>query len=92
MNILNWFFKPKKRKKVTNPITKDKKEVEHLRLQAKEYLPKRISELSEEHGFKYNSLRIKNVRTIWGSCSIKNNINLNLNSIWLVTTLLDSAI
>ena len=36
---------------------------------------KRLSELSIEHGFKYNNLRIKNVRTIWGSCSIKNNIN-----------------
>lgn len=48
------------------------------RLQAKQYLPPRMRELADTHGFKYGKLRIKNQKTRWGSCSAKGNINLNL--------------
>ena len=42
------------------------------------YLPKRVRELADKHGFKYEKVRIKNQKTRWGSCSFKRNINLNL--------------
>lgn len=48
------------------------------RVQAKQYLPPRVRELAETHGFTYGKLRIKNQKTRWGSCSSKGNINLNL--------------
>ena len=48
------------------------------RAQAKQYLPPRVRELAETHGFTYGNLRIKNQKTRWGSCSAKGNINLNL--------------
>ena len=48
------------------------------RSQAQRYLPERVCELAETHGFKYGKVRIKNQKTRWGSCSAKGNINLNL--------------
>lgn len=48
------------------------------RQQAKIYLPRRLDELAERHGFTYKQVRIKNQKTRWGSCSAKRNINLNL--------------
>lgn len=48
------------------------------RQQAHRYLPKRLNELAETHGFEYERVRIKNQKTRWGSCSAKRNINLNL--------------
>jgi len=48
------------------------------RQQAKIYLPPRLQELAQIHGFIYNQLRIKNQKTRWGSCSSGGNINLNL--------------
>ena len=48
------------------------------RRQAQEYLPLRTRQLADFHGFEYETLRIKNQKTRWGSCSAKRNINLNL--------------
>lgn len=56
-------------------------ELERLRREAKEYLPKRLEQLALEHGFKYRKVTVKNLKTRWGSCSFLNNINLNLNLI-----------
>ena len=54
-------------------------DTETLRRLAKSILPARLEELAKKHGFEYKGLRINNARTRWGSCSFKNNINLNLN-------------
>jgi predicted metal-dependent hydrolase len=52
-----------------------------LQQEAKRYLPARVSELSEQHGYQINGIRIRKMRTRWGSCSSAKNINLNS---WLV--------
>jgi predicted metal-dependent hydrolase len=52
----------------------------------------RIEQLSQQHGFRYNRLFIKNQRTLWGSCSTMNNINLNANLIRLPQELQDYVI
>jgi len=56
---------------------------------AKEFLKKRLLELAEEHGFEYNKVFIKNQKTRWGSCSERNNINLNINLASLTEELTD---
>jgi predicted metal-dependent hydrolase len=53
--------------------------IEIYRSEAKEYLPARVKELAGQHGFHYNRVYIKCQKTLWGSCSGKLNINLNLN-------------
>jgi predicted metal-dependent hydrolase len=64
-------------------------ETERLRKEAKAYLPVRLKELAEAGGFSYNSVRIKNNVSNWGSCSSKGNINLNLNLMRLPKELQD---
>lgn len=72
-----------KRKKVSAEDT------EVLRFRAKSYLPARIEELSRKHGLNYNKIFIKNLKSRWGSCSAKNNINLNLHLMRLPENLID---
>ncbi len=62
---------------------------ETLRLEAKLYLPKRLTELARKNNFQYNRVFIKNIKTQWGSCSYKNNINLNLHIMRLPDHLID---
>ena len=64
-------------------------EIENLRRQAKAELPIRLAELAARYGFLYNKVTIKHNATNWGSCSTKNNINLNLNIVRLPQVLQD---
>lgn len=64
-------------------------EIEALRRKAKAELPSRLAELSGRYGFVYNRVVIKHNATNWGSCSSKNNINLNLNIVRLPKVLQD---
>lgn len=60
-----------------------------LRKEAKAYLPRRLLELASQNNLTFNNLYIKNVRTLWGSCSSKNNINLNIHLMRLPDHLID---
>lgn len=60
--------------------------------QAKKMLTNRLIYLAACHGFQYNRVFIRNQRTRWGSCSCKNNINLNINLARLPHSLLDYVI
>lgn len=60
-----------------------------LRSDAKAYLPGRLAELAARYGFTYNKVTIKHNSTNWGSCSVRNNINLNLNIMRLSKVLQD---
>ena len=62
--------------------------MEYARIQLKE----RIDQLSKQYNFKYNKLFIKNQKTRWGSCSEKNNINLNAKLLNLPKELIDYVI
>ena len=59
---------------------------------ARKHLIDRLDLLSKKHGFNYNRVFIKNQKTRWGSCSGKNNINLNINLIRLPDELMDYTI
>ncbi|NNK96580.1 MAG: DUF45 domain-containing protein [Desulfobacterales bacterium] len=62
------------------------KEILHISLQtppidkekAKSKLASRLAELAEQHGFSFNKVTFRQQKTLWGSCSAKNNISLNL--------------
>jgi len=56
---------------------------------ARKLLVDRLNQLAQKHGFTYNRVFIKNQKTRWGSCSTKNNINLNINLIRLPQELID---
>ena len=52
-----------------------------LRQEADRYLPGRLAALALEHGYKYTGLKIRGMKTRWGSCTARNSINLNS---WLI--------
>lgn len=64
-------------------------DIELLRKKAKEELPPRLAELATRYGFIYNKVTIKHNSTNWGSCSVRSNINLNLNIVRLPRVLQD---
>lgn len=64
-------------------------EIEQLRKLAKSQLPQRLAELAARYEFVYNKVTIKHNATNWGSCSARNNINLNLNIVRLPKVLQD---
>lgn len=53
------------------------------RVFAKKQLINKLEYLAQRYGFTYNRVFIKNQKTLWGSCSHKNNINLNIKLILL---------
>lgn len=65
---------------------------ETLRREAKVILVKRCSELAQKHGFQIKDIRVKDMKTRWGSCSSKGNINLNLHLMRLPGHLVDYVI
>lgn len=66
--------------------------IKTIRLEAKEYIPNRVEKLALLFGFKYNKIFLKNLRSRWGSCSGKNNINLNIHLMRLPDDLIDYVI
>lgn len=62
---------------------------EIYRIEAKEILPHRLAVLSQQHNLPYNSYRIKNITSRWGSCSAKGNINLSIYLMKLPDYLID---
>jgi predicted metal-dependent hydrolase len=62
------------------------------RKEAKQYLPQRVAYFADKFGFEYQNVFIKNAKSRWGSCSHKNNINLNLHLMRLPEALCDYVI
>ena len=56
------------------------------------YLINRVETLAKKHGFKYNKLRFKVMKTRWGSCTAKNNISLNMLMTYIPKKLQDYVI
>lgn len=54
-------------------------ELKLLRKRAKNYLPERTRYLAEKYNFQIGKIALRNQKTRFGSCSFKNNINLNIN-------------
>jgi predicted metal-dependent hydrolase len=49
--------------------------------EARAYLPGRVEALAHEHGLFYSGLKVRRMRSRWGSCTANNSINLNT---WLM--------
>lgn len=54
----------------------DKKTTDWLRAKANRYLPLRVRKLNQNK-FKINNIIVKDQKTLWGSCSTENNLQLN---------------
>jgi len=61
-------------------------------IEANDYLPGRIRQISKQINFPYKNLLIKNHKSIWGSCSFDNIITLNIHLMRLPQYLQDYVI
>ncbi len=52
-----------------------------LQTEARDYLPGRVEALAKLHGFRFSGVKIRRMKSRWGSCTSKNSINLNS---WLI--------
>ena len=55
-----------------------KASVRALKQQAETLLPQRLAALAEKHGLDYGEVKIKQLKSRWGSCDQNRNITLNL--------------
>ncbi len=65
---------------------------ETLRVEAQIELIPRTRALSEVYGFRINRVTVKDLKSRWGSCSNRNNINLNIHLMRLPAYLADYVI
>lgn len=63
-----------------------------LQMEARKILPNLVRNLASKHGFRYNKVTVKNIKTRWGSCSSKQNINLNIHLMRLPKHLIEYVI
>lgn len=59
---------------------------------ARTVLTARLNQLAVRHGLQYNRAFIRDQKTRWGSCSSRNNINLNIRLVGLPQELMDYVI
>ncbi len=67
-------------------------DIDKLRAAAKEYLPKRITEISTQTGLKFSKVTLRATRSKWGSCTSQNNISLSIFLMILPHHLIDFVI
>lgn len=63
-----------------------------LKKDAEKLLPQRVEALARTGGFNYKSVRVKRLRSRWGSCSNQKDITLNYYLIQLPWSLIDYVI
>lgn len=66
--------------------------VEVYRMEAKQYLPPRVKYYAVKFGFNYGRLTFRDNVSNWGSCSVENNISLNVKLIKLPDEIIDYVI
>ena len=84
---LDWIKKNKQNMDLQ--LEKSRKLPDIDRKVARKILCRRIGELAQLHDFVYQRVSIRKQKSRWGSCSSKNNINLNANLLHLPPELID---
>jgi hypothetical protein len=60
--------------------------------QARAYIPGRVKILADRNNFNYNSVRVKKLKSRWGSCSSKGNLSFNYKLLYFKSKIIDYVI
>jgi predicted metal-dependent hydrolase len=87
----NWIFKTIQKVKQCKklPLSGTKEEYLKYKDLAYEIISKKVVFWNELFKFEYNRVCIKNMKTQWGSCSCKRNLNFNYKMIFLPEEVVD---
>lgn len=66
--------------------------IEIYKMECRQYLPGRVRQLAERFGFRYRCLSFRNNLSNWGSCSVEDNISLNVKLMKLPDAIIDYVI
>ncbi|MCP4523179.1 MAG: M48 family metallopeptidase, partial [Candidatus Gracilibacteria bacterium] len=70
----------------------DTNRIEEYKMQAREYIPKRVAEIASVYQCNYNQIKITSAQTRWGSCTSKKNLNFSYRVILLPIEVIDYII
>lgn len=70
----------------------DKLVEEFYKAEAKNYIEPRVEEYAERMSVDYNSIGVRNQRTLWGSCSPKQNLSFNCRLMMAPAEVIDYVI
>ena len=60
-----------------------------FKIEGQKVLPQRLAQLAQKHGFKFNTVELKDAKSRWGSCSSNKDIMLNVQLMRLPQHLID---
>lgn len=86
------FVRQKKDWIIANKIQVKAMPKKPLKAAAEAYLKPRLKLLAKKHGYSYNKVSFKYLRSRWGSCSTKKDITLNIMLMDLPTNLIDHVL
>ena len=96
LSKMKWIKKHFEKIKILESAVKSGKNIDSFddkeKSAAKKQLVERLALLANRYGFTYNRVSVRNQKTRWGSCSVKNNISLNINLVRLPEELMDYVI
>ncbi|MCG2689680.1 M48 family metallopeptidase [Candidatus Parcubacteria bacterium] len=90
----NWIFKKLAYFESHKVITLESKgkSYKEYKLKVQEFIEQRVEFLNKGYGFAFKSIRVKNQKTRWGSCSKKGNLNFNYKILFFPKELADYII
>ncbi len=77
--ILSWNLSDKK---IENPLDQRKSFLENKKL-ALDQVKKHLLKINSSNYFEFDSIRIKDTKSLWGSCSSNKNLNFNFRIVFL---------
>jgi len=78
--------------RIFKQVKKNRKDYLKNKERARYIIEERLQYFCYKYNFKYQKVRIKNQKTVWGSCSQKGNLNFNYKLIYLPEELLDYVV
>ena len=76
----------------TSDLTIPEKKYEAYRGMAEQHIPRRVAVYAGKMGVTYSRIRIKDQKTLWGSCSSRKNLNFNWRLVMAPGEVLDYVV